>query len=95
MPIDLHYLDQTSEAHPDATPMVVIHGLLGSHIYWRSHLKVWQASRRVIAVDLRNHGRSPHAAGMSYAQMSADVVALLDKLGLSQVHMVGHSMGGK
>ncbi|MCA1771576.1 MAG: alpha/beta fold hydrolase [Halomonas sp.] len=95
LPIDLHYLDQPSEEHADATPMVVIHGLLGSADNWRSHLKVWQSSRRVIAVDLRNHGRSPHVEGMGYAQMSDDVVALLDKLEVSKVHLVGHSMGGK
>ena len=94
-PVDLHYLDQPSDEHPDAIPLVVIHGLLGSADNWRSHLKVWQTSRRVIAIDLRNHGRSPHAEGMSYAQMSADVLALMDRLSLSRVHLLGHSMGGK
>ncbi|KPQ23428.1 MAG: putative hydrolases or acyltransferases (alpha/beta hydrolase superfamily) [Halomonas sp. HL-48] len=94
-PVDLHYLDQPSDEHPDAIPLVVIHGLLGSADNWRSHLKVWQRSRRVIAIDLRNHGRSPHVEGMSYAQMSADVLALMDKLSLSHVQLLGHSMGGK
>ncbi|SNY96152.1 alpha/beta fold hydrolase [Halomonas sp. hl-4] len=94
-PVDLHYLDQPSGEHPDAIPLVVIHGLLGSADNWRSHLKTWQTLRRVIAVDLRNHGRSPHAAGMSYAQMSADVVDVMDKLSLARVHLLGHSMGGK
>ena len=63
--VDLHFIDMPAEeAAADTTPLVVIHGLLGSADNWRSHLKVWQRSRRVIALDLRNHGRSPHAEGM-------------------------------
>ena len=55
--VDLHFIDMPAEeATADTTPLVVIHGLLGSADNWRSHLKVWQRSRRVIALDLRNHG---------------------------------------
>lgn len=93
--VDLHYLEMDSEGAPDATPLVVIHGLMGSADNWRSHLKAWQRSRRVIAVDLRNHGRSPHREDMRYATMSQDVLALLDKLSITQAHILGHSMGGK
>lgn len=93
--VDLHYLEMDSEGAPDATPLVVIHGLMGSADNWRSHLKAWQRSRRVIAVDLRNHGRSPHSEDMRYATMSQDVRALLDKLSITQAHVLGHSMGGK
>lgn len=93
--VDLHYLDMESEGAPDATPLVVIHGLMGSADNWRSHLKVWQRSRRVIAVDLRNHGRSPHSDDMRYATMAQDVIALLDSLSITQAHVLGHSMGGK
>lgn len=94
--VDLHFIDMPADhAAEDSTPLVVIHGLLGSADNWRSHLKVWQRSRRVIALDLRNHGRSPHAEGMQYATMAADVLALLDKLSIQRAHVLGHSMGGK
>ena len=94
--VDLHFIDMPADhAAADTTPLVVIHGLLGSADNWRSHLKVWQRSRRVIALDLRNHGRSPHAEGMQYATMAADVLALLDKLAIQRAHVLGHSMGGK
>ncbi|MBP5981289.1 MAG: alpha/beta fold hydrolase [Halomonas sp.] len=93
--VDLHYLEMDGEGAPDATPLVVIHGLMGSADNWRSHLKAWQRSRRVIAVDLRNHGRSPHSEDMRYATMSQDVLALLDKLSITKAHVLGHSMGGK
>lgn len=94
--VDLHFIDMPAEgSQADSIPLVVIHGLLGSADNWRSHLKVWQRSRRVIALDLRNHGRSPHADGMSYSAMVNDVVALLDKLSIERAHVLGHSMGGK
>lgn len=94
--VDLYCIDMPADdGAEDATPLVVIHGLLGSADNWRSHLKVWQRSRRVVALDLRNHGRSPHAEGMRYATMADDVLALLDKLAIEHAHVLGHSMGGK
>ncbi|WP_136246732.1 alpha/beta fold hydrolase [Halomonas borealis] len=91
MTLALHHLDTGG----DGTPLVVIHGLLGSADNWRSHIKQWQERRRVIGLDLRNHGRSPHAPGMAYADMARDVLALLDRLEVPRAHVLGHSMGGK
>lgn len=79
----------------EASPLVVLHGLFGSADNWRSHIKSWAETRRVIAVDLRNHGRSPHVSGMSYSEQAADVIALLDRLEIEQCDLLGHSMGGK
>lgn len=93
--VDLYVIDLPAAQESDQLPLVVIHGLLGSADNWRSHLKKWQQTRRVIAVDLRNHGRSPHAEGMSYHAMSQDVLATLNKLGVQRAHFLGHSMGGK
>lgn len=94
--IDLHFIDAAApEADATKAPLVVLHGLLGSADNWRSHLKVWQQKRRVIAVDLRNHGRSPHAEGMTYAELSRDVIELLAREGVKRAHILGHSMGGK
>lgn len=53
------------------------------------------AGRSVIAVDLRNHGRSPHADGMDYPAMAGDVAALVAREAAGPVALVGHSMGGK
>lgn len=91
MPVGLNYQDTGGEG----VPLVVIHGLFGSADNWRSHVKAWQEARRVIAVDLRNHGRSPHAEGMGYDAMAEDVIQLLDRLAIPRAHLLGHSMGGK
>lgn len=87
----LHHTDTGGEGEP----LLIIHGLFGSGDNWRSHLRHWQERYRVIALDLRNHGRSPHVPGMSYAAMAEDVRALLDSLDIEKAHLLGHSMGGK
>jgi esterase len=58
-------------------------------------VKRLQQHFRIIAVDLRNHGRSPHSDEMSYPLMVEDLLALFDILKLQSVSLLGHSMGGK
>jgi esterase len=91
MPVTLHHTDTGGEG----MPLVIVHGLLGSADNWRSHIKQWRESWRVIAVDLRNHGRSPHTDGMAYRAMAEDVMQLLHQLEIDRAHLLGHSMGGK
>ncbi len=88
--VELFYTEQG-----DGFPLVIIHGLFGSADNWRTLSKKFAETYRVIALDLRNHGRSPHTEGMSYGAMAADVLALMDKLGLEKAYILGHSMGGK
>ena len=47
------------------------------------------------ALDLRNHGLSPHAETMSYGAMAGDVCAWMDAQGVGPAELIGHSMGGK
>jgi esterase len=76
-------------------PIVILHGMLGSSRNWQTAGRDLAVSRRVYALDLRNHGLSPHADSMSYGEMAADVLAWLDSRGLGRIDLIGHSMGGK
>jgi pimeloyl-ACP methyl ester carboxylesterase len=76
-------------------PLVVLHGLLGSSRNWLTTGGDLAARHHVLALDLRNHGKSPHGAPMDYATLMADVLAWLDAQGLAKVSLMGHSMGGK
>jgi esterase len=76
-------------------PLVLLHGLLGSSAHWHHIAMMLARECEVLAVDLRNHGASPHTETMDYPGMAADVLSLLDERGLSQASIVGHSMGGK
>ena len=76
-------------------PLVILHGMLGSSRNWQTAGRELAANFHVHALDLRNHGDSPHAAEMTYAAMVADVIDWLDAQGLKRVTLMGHSMGGK
>ena len=76
-------------------PLVLLHGMLGSSRNWQTAGADLAAHFHVLAPDLRNHGRSPHAPTMSYDEMLADVLAWADAQGLARGTWLGHSMGGK
>jgi esterase len=76
-------------------PVVILHGLLGAARNWTSIAKELGASHRVFALDLRNHGRSPWAATMSFDEMADDVAAFIERHSLGAVTLIGHSLGGK
>ncbi|MFC0338673.1 esterase [Kushneria avicenniae] len=95
MSIELHHADSGLTDQSQAPPLIVLHGLFGSADNWRSHIKHWRQMRRVVAIDLRNHGRSPHAPGMVYDDMAEEVLAVMTRLEIQQCDLLGHSMGGK
>lgn len=77
--------------------LVVCHGLFGSKQNWRSLGRAMSArfGVPVYALDLRNHGTSPHIDGLAYADMAQDVIQFMAAQKLSDVALIGHSMGGK
>ncbi|XP_004840103.1 protein ABHD11 isoform X2 [Heterocephalus glaber] len=77
--------------------IVLLHGLFGSKANFNSIAKALaqRTGRRVLTVDARNHGDSPHSPDMSYEAMAQDLQALLPQLDLAPCVLIGHSMGGK
>jgi pimeloyl-ACP methyl ester carboxylesterase len=75
---------------------VLLHGLGGDHTVWNGLLPDLSPSLRVLAPDLRGHGRSPAPEGSTYRfeEMEADVLAYLDRADLPRAHFVGMSAGG-
>ncbi|WP_309385405.1 alpha/beta fold hydrolase [Cerasicoccus frondis] len=76
-------------------PIVLLHGLLGSSRNWVSAGKELTGQYEVFALDLRNHGDSPHCDSMDFGELAADVLRFLDDHDLPQAHLLGHSLGGK
>ncbi len=76
-------------------PLLVLHGLFGHQGNWGLHCKALAERYRVIGVDLRNHGESPHAPELDYQAMAEDVRLLIETRGLGACTVLGHSMGGK
>ena len=76
-------------------PAVILHGLFGSGTNWRTIARRLASGFECHLVDQRNHGRSPHARGMAYPALAADVLGYLDANLLDRTGLIGHSMGGK
>jgi esterase len=89
--------------HPAAKPvadaataptLIIAHGLYGSGRNWGVIARRLADRRRVVAVDMRNHGESPRAESQSYPDMAADLAEVARTLA-PPVDLLGHSMGGK
>ncbi|XP_077403581.1 sn-1-specific diacylglycerol lipase ABHD11 [Vanacampus margaritifer] len=78
-------------------PLVFLHGLFGSKSNFHSIAKslVQRTGRKVLTVDARNHGNSPHHPQLTYEAMTGDLSHLLAQLRIDKCVLIGHSMGGK
>ena len=79
----------------DGAPLLILHGMLGNFNNWSWHSRRLAEHFAVYALDMRNHGASPHAPQMDYPTMAQDVMAFMDQHGIDKAHILGHSMGGK
>ncbi len=81
----------------NGTPMIFVHGWPELSISWRHQLPVFAAlGLRAIAPDMRGYGRSTiYARHEDYAleQTVADMIELLDSLGVEKAIWVGHDWG--
>lgn len=76
-------------------PVVLAHGLFGqARNLGGLARRLAQDGRRVVSVDMRNHGNSPWSDDHSYHAMAADLAEVIRSLG-GRADLVGHSMGGK
>jgi 2-succinyl-6-hydroxy-2,4-cyclohexadiene-1-carboxylate synthase len=78
--------------------LLLLHGFTGSGQEWSGQLESWARHFSVLALDLAGHGRSAAPADPArYAlpETLADLLALLDALGIGRTHVAGYSMGGR
>jgi pimeloyl-ACP methyl ester carboxylesterase len=82
----------------DAAPVVFLHGNLSSATWWEETMLRLPAGYRGIAPDLRGFGDADPGAKIDarrgMGDLAADLVALLDTLGIERAHVVGNSLGG-
>jgi 3-oxoadipate enol-lactonase len=77
-------------------PVLLLHGLGGDHSVWDFEIPALSKSYRVLAPDLRGHGRSPLPEGARYTfeEFEGDLRKLLDDRAVGPAHIVGLSGGG-
>ena len=78
----------------ETPPLIVAHGLFGSARNWRALAKRLAGGRDAIAVDMRNHGASPHDPAHDYHALAGDLAEVIESYG-GRAIVLGHSMGGK
>jgi len=76
---------------PGDTSLLLAHPLFGSAQEWDASATLLAERRPVIAVDMRNHGKSPWFNTHSYLELADDLAATID----DPTDVLGHSMGGK
>jgi 2-succinyl-6-hydroxy-2,4-cyclohexadiene-1-carboxylate synthase len=84
------------ECRGAGAPLLLLHGFTGSSATWAPHVAAWPASS--LAVDQPGHGQTDAPANPARYRMDAtvaDLVALLDQLGVERAHVLGYSMGGR
>jgi pimeloyl-ACP methyl ester carboxylesterase len=90
----LTFNDFPAQTDTQVPPLLIAHGLYGSGRNWGVIAKRLSDTRRVITVDMRNHGDSPWSDAHGYEDMGADLAEVIEHLG-APMDVVGHSMGGK
>jgi len=77
--------------------VVVIHGWFWDHRVFTPIFDSLDTDSFIYAfIDIRGYGHSRNVSGdYSIGEVAADVIALADRLGWREFHVVGHSMGGK
>lgn len=99
--LDLFSIEQQPEETQDkkkVQDIIIQHGLLGQSSNWRNIIRSPEIKKRecrIIALDLRNHGNSPHTDDNSFISQVDDIIRLLDKKSIKEGIQVGHSLGGK
>ena len=76
-------------------PLVLLHGFLEDLTIWDEFIEGLGEERQIICIDLPGHGRSKDFSGShSLHEMANIVAAVLEDIGVQQVSLAGHSMGG-
>ena len=86
--------DTSPDGPETAPPLLIAHGLFGSARNWGAMAKRLAMGRRVVTVDMRNHGASPWRPSHGYDDLAADLAGVIEDLG-GPADVLGHSMGGK
>ncbi len=92
--LNVQQLDLTGQDAPEH--LVMVHGLATNMAFWYfAYGQPLSRRFRVTLFDLRGHGRSEMPErGYSPAEQAADLLGVLDALGIERAHLMAHSFGG-
>lgn len=83
------------EVRGEGEPLLLHHGYTASRVNWMPVAERLEDRFQIILMECRGTGQSEHTPdGYTLEQYAADVVGMLDYLGIDRVSFAGHSMGG-
>jgi len=83
------------ETHGRGVPVLLVSGLGGVASYWVPNIPTFAQKFQVVVHDHRGTGQSTRSRiRYSVDQMTNDLVAVMDHMGIEKAHLVGHSTGG-
>lgn len=90
-------VDDRGGVGSDAAPLVLMHGFTGGRVDFADVIDDLARDRRVVAWDHRGHADSTNTGQPStytFDQLADDAAGVLAALGIEELHLLGHSMGG-
>ena len=93
---DVNGLHLYYETYGSGAPLVLLHGgMLTIDLNFATLIPTLARTHTVIGVEMQGHGRTANIdRPITFANLAADVVALLDHLSIEKAAVLGHSMGG-
>jgi 3-oxoadipate enol-lactonase len=88
--IELYY-----EVHGSGPPLLFAHGQGGNHLSWWQQVQFFAKHYTCITFDHRAFGRSHDVNSKGRSSFGADAIGLLHHLGVDDIRVVAHSMGGR
>ncbi len=83
------------DARGSGPPLILIHGLSGSRLWWRKNVPALSRHFTVYTVDLIGYGRSNFQSPLSFDESADLLESWMNSLELSVVNLIGHSMGAQ
>lgn len=83
------------EVHGKGEPVVLLHGFTGSTSTWSAFIANWKEHFQLITIDLPGHGKTTTQSPRTMEACCRDLKNLFQHLNLSQIHLLGYSMGGR
>ncbi|GIN73132.1 putative 2-succinyl-6-hydroxy-2,4-cyclohexadiene-1-carboxylate synthase [Bacillus sp. J14TS2] len=98
MKIHVNGVDYFYTIQGSGPPLLLLHGFTGDHSTWTDFVQSMQDDYTLFSLDLLGHGKASIPADpprYEIKQLANDLAAILEKLKLEKVHVLGYSMGGR
>lgn len=83
------------EINGNGPALVLLHGFTGSTQTWINYVQKWQDRYQIVTVDLPGHGKTKNNSPRTMEECCEDLMQLFTHLQLTDVNLVGYSMGGR